>query len=243
MIDIKVLRTMAASGATVEAIIAAVEVALNSSSEKAAAAREANRQKQKRWRERRRVTVSNGYEENSSKINDSVTVSNGYAPSSFLLTSSADSSSSKTQGVSEERSSGRDGQFDEFWEQYPNKVGKKGAKRKFAVALQDVEFTKLMEGLRAYCAKTDDRPWCNPATWLNEGRWDDKPAIHNGANGNGHGRSGTFQEDHSASRAAGRLLEKARNGEFTFGPRPLPPGTLPRSDEDDAGVLSPRRRD
>jgi hypothetical protein len=35
----------------------------------------------------------------------------------------------------------------------------------------------MMIGLEAYVDKTDDRPWCNPATWLNEGRWDDQPAA------------------------------------------------------------------
>jgi hypothetical protein len=27
-----------------------------------------------------------------------------------------------------------------------------------------------------YAAKTDDRPWCNPETWINQGRWEDRPA-------------------------------------------------------------------
>jgi uncharacterized protein YdaU (DUF1376 family) len=72
--------------------------------------------------------------------------------------------------------------FDEFWQIYPNKVGKSAAQKAFAriAQAQTTTFEILMTGLRAYVAKTDDRPWCNPATWLNQGRWDDQPAeaIH-----------------------------------------------------------------
>jgi uncharacterized protein YdaU (DUF1376 family) len=68
--------------------------------------------------------------------------------------------------------------FDEFWELYPNKVGKNDARKAFVriAKTQATTFEKLMGGLRAYVAKNDDRPWCNPATWLNQGRWDDQPA-------------------------------------------------------------------
>lgn len=68
------------------------------------------------------------------------------------------------------------GKFDQFWSLYPNKVGKKAARKKFDIALKSVDFEILMAALRAYVNKTDDRPWCNPETWLNQGRWDDEPA-------------------------------------------------------------------
>ncbi len=68
--------------------------------------------------------------------------------------------------------------FDVFWEPYPNKVGKEAAHK----ALDQVRKKRLVTwaaltlGLSRYIAKTDDRPWCNPATWLHQGRWDDEPA-------------------------------------------------------------------
>lgn len=68
------------------------------------------------------------------------------------------------------------GKFDQFWSLYPNKVGKKAARKKFDIALKAIDFETLMVALRAYVSKTDDRPWCNPETWLNQGRWDDEPA-------------------------------------------------------------------
>lgn len=85
--------------------------------------------------------------------------------------------SSLTQGVSEERSSGR-WNFDAFWEQYPHKVGKRAAVKAFdAARKRKGSFVDLMLGLLRYVSKTDDRPWCNPATWLNQDRWLDQPAA------------------------------------------------------------------
>lgn len=66
--------------------------------------------------------------------------------------------------------------FDRFWTEYPNKVGKRDAEKAFERALKRVDLPELMAGLARYVAKTDDRPWCNPATWLNQDRWTDQPA-------------------------------------------------------------------
>jgi hypothetical protein len=67
--------------------------------------------------------------------------------------------------------------FDAFWAVYPHKVGKAEASKSFAKAIRRVDLETLMAGLRRYVAKTDDRPWCNPATWLNQDRWTDEPAT------------------------------------------------------------------
>lgn len=69
--------------------------------------------------------------------------------------------------------------FDRFWKAYPHKVGRKAALRAIAVAKRTgVKFQTLMFGLDRYIAeKPPDRAWCNPATWLNQGRWDDEPAV------------------------------------------------------------------
>lgn len=67
-------------------------------------------------------------------------------------------------------------EFAEFWRLYPNKVGKPVAEKSFDKARGIESFETIMAGLRAYVAKTDDRPWCNPTTWLNQQRWADSPA-------------------------------------------------------------------
>lgn len=71
------------------------------------------------------------------------------------------------------------GSFDEFWSRYPHKVGKADAKAKFDRIRKSgrADFDDLIRGLDRYIVtKPFDRPWCNPATWLNQGRWDDEPA-------------------------------------------------------------------
>jgi hypothetical protein len=69
------------------------------------------------------------------------------------------------------------GEFEAFWGAYPNKIGKRGAATAFERARKRVSFDELMEGLSRYRSKQDDRPWCNPATWLNQDRWNDQPAA------------------------------------------------------------------
>lgn len=68
-------------------------------------------------------------------------------------------------------------EFDaEFWPAYPNKVGKPDALKAFLRARQRAPLDSIMAGLDAYRRKTDDRPWCNPSTFLNQDRWNDQPA-------------------------------------------------------------------
>jgi hypothetical protein len=67
-------------------------------------------------------------------------------------------------------------QFQEFWDIYPNKVGKPKARSSFEKAMRNAAWHEIISGLQRYIAKTDDRPWCNPATWLNQERWLDEPA-------------------------------------------------------------------
>ncbi|MDX3926758.1 MAG: hypothetical protein QHC90_13265 [Shinella sp.] len=67
--------------------------------------------------------------------------------------------------------------FADFWSAYPHKVGKPVAEKSFIKALRRADLATIMAGLEAYVAKTDDRPWCNPSTWLNQDRWNDAPST------------------------------------------------------------------
>ena len=68
--------------------------------------------------------------------------------------------------------------FEIFWNEYPKKVGKKDAKKSFDKALKS---TKAETMIRAVIAQKESGQWLrdngryipNPATWLNQGRWDD----------------------------------------------------------------------
>jgi hypothetical protein len=67
--------------------------------------------------------------------------------------------------------------FIEFWAHYPNRIGRGAAVRAFVKARSKADQVTIMAGLARYAAKQDDRPWCNPATWLNQERWLDAPAA------------------------------------------------------------------
>jgi hypothetical protein len=69
--------------------------------------------------------------------------------------------------------------FERFWEAFPHKVGKAAAAASFRrmVELRKVRFAELMDGLARYvAAKPPDRSWLNPASFLDQERWQDEPA-------------------------------------------------------------------
>lgn len=77
--------------------------------------------------------------------------------------------------------------FEIFWREWPNKVGKPSAMKALASALRrGAEFAAIMRGIQSYIRdKPPDRPWLNPATFLNQNRWEDQPAqVQNGKTSN-----------------------------------------------------------
>jgi uncharacterized protein YdaU (DUF1376 family) len=64
-----------------------------------------------------------------------------------------------------------------FWQIYPHKVGKDAAWRAWQKRKDRPELSLLCAAVRGYiAAKPADREYCNPATWLSQGRWADDPA-------------------------------------------------------------------
>ena len=77
--------------------------------------------------------------------------------------------------------------FDRFWSEYPKKVGKKAAQRAFQVAKRtttiDVMIAAIQKQKRGeQWTKNGGQFVPNPATWLNQGRWDDeiRPPVRAG---------------------------------------------------------------
>jgi len=72
--------------------------------------------------------------------------------------------------------------FPIFWEAYPHKVGKAKAKAEWDAARKASKPEKRLPSLAAVLAaveayklaKPEDRAWCNPSTWLHQGRWNDE---------------------------------------------------------------------
>lgn len=69
--------------------------------------------------------------------------------------------------------------FVEFWEAYPAKVGKAAARKAWprAVRVAGGDHEAIVFGLKArlHLFSPDPQFIPNPATWLNQGRWDDDP--------------------------------------------------------------------
>ena len=68
--------------------------------------------------------------------------------------------------------------FETFWDAVPRKQGKKGAMRAYKTALKDTDADTLLTAMKAFAADvkakgTELRFIPLPATWLNQGRWDD----------------------------------------------------------------------
>jgi len=68
--------------------------------------------------------------------------------------------------------------FEIFWQAWPNKVGKPSASKAFIAAQKrGSALQPILSGTQRYIAgKPPDRPWLNPATFLNQNRWEDQPA-------------------------------------------------------------------
>jgi len=74
----------------------------------------------------------------------------------------------------------RHSDFDAFWEQYPRKVGKIDALKAYTKAVKVAGVEPVLLGVKRYAADPNlpERQFIpNPATWLNQGRWDDDPCA------------------------------------------------------------------
>jgi len=71
-----------------------------------------------------------------------------------------------------------------FWSIWPNRVGKPAALKALRSAIDRATISEICEGVESYIrAKPPDRPWLNPATFLNQNRWEDRPAAVGAPNG------------------------------------------------------------
>lgn len=69
-------------------------------------------------------------------------------------------------------------EFNLFWELYPRKVGKKAARLAYSKAVSSNGSLEILTGTKRLLADPNlPEPQFipHPATWLNEGRWDDEP--------------------------------------------------------------------
>jgi hypothetical protein len=75
------------------------------------------------------------------------------------------------------------GNFDEFWEFYPRKVGKGASQQALLKALKQATWQEILAGVQRLAADPNlpEKQFIpHPATWLNEGRWSDEPYAPRG---------------------------------------------------------------
>ncbi|MDN3469264.1 hypothetical protein QL983_11090 [Micrococcus sp. APC 4021] len=71
--------------------------------------------------------------------------------------------------------------FDDFWDVYPRKVGKKAARAAWRAALREAPATDIVDGARRYAedpnlpSGAEAQYVAHPSTWLHAGRWEDDP--------------------------------------------------------------------
>ena len=80
----------------------------------------------------------------------------------------------------EQRPADRIERFDVFWKRYPRRVGKTAAAKAWERSTRTVDPDTILAGVERYrdeCEqlRTEPRFIAHPATWLNQGRWDDDP--------------------------------------------------------------------
>jgi hypothetical protein len=187
----QIIDALVESGCTVEQLAAVVKADLSSDLEKAAHVRELTRKRVQNYRARNalhRVT-------NVTPI--SPKESSPTPPKEITPLTPLPHSETKVSSLGRSARGG----FLEFWSIFPNKVGKRAAEGAWEGALKRTDFDTLISGLDAYVHKTDDRPWCNPSTWLNQDRWNDRPATVQRSTNGRHGIADVY-------------LDKLNRGDF-----------------------------
>lgn len=66
--------------------------------------------------------------------------------------------------------------FQAFWQAYPRRVGRLAAMAQFARAVKLASVEDIVAGVQRYIeTKPDYADWCQPVTFLRQGRWMDEP--------------------------------------------------------------------
>ncbi len=67
--------------------------------------------------------------------------------------------------------------FDEFWQAYPRKVGKRAAREAYDQATREADPAVILAGAQRYAADPNREAQFtpHPTTWLRQGRWEDDP--------------------------------------------------------------------
>lgn len=86
--------------------------------------------------------------------------------------------------------------FERFWRTYPRRAGKKNALAAWLAAIQEIDPQVILEAAEHYAndPNREQRFTPHPATWLNQGRWDDEPLPPRSSGTAGQRRMDGYQE-------------------------------------------------
>lgn len=178
MIDQNVIEAMKAAGIPAEQILSVVEDALRRDAEIKAERREADRIRKRESRAAEKLaksTVASAVSDGQNRI-----------PADSADTPSSPEVSPHTpfpnpnipEPLSPLKGPPFPSEFERWYSGYPNKVQRGAAERAFPKARKLASLETLMAGVARYVAsKPADRPYQNPATWLNGKGWLDEPAA------------------------------------------------------------------
>ena len=116
------------------------------------------------------------------------------------------SSTSSTKVLSKDNTKG---DFEKIYSLYPKKVGKEAALKSIAKALKKIDAAKLIEIVAQYAEsqKGADMQFIpNPATWFNQGRWQDDQSTWERENKINYGKS-TYADRHPTDPEANQSYE------------------------------------
>lgn len=134
-------------------------------------------------------------------------------------------------------------EFDDFWKQYPRKVGKGAALKAYAKARKENDHATLIGAIaaqRTWGIWTEDRFIPHASTWLNEQRWsDERPKQTSGAKPTANGSQPKSMAEIVLERQAARgrendlpddgWIQTGSDGVFVSGPDEREPRPSPRS--------------
>lgn len=144
--------------------------------------REANRERQRRYREKKNNVTPPSRVSNAGVTEcNAPTVPNPTNPTKPNITNTTPYSPDGDDGdIKEKFQELQERRFTEFWQAYPKKVGKQAALKSWKRIKTTAELhDRIMKAIEA-AKKTDQwqreagRFIPNPSTWLNQGRWDDE---------------------------------------------------------------------
>lgn len=109
--------------------------------------------------------------------------------------------------------------FDDFWRVYPRKTAKEAARKAWALAIKRGASPESMTAAATrYAGQPPDDPKFipHPATWLNQGRYDDEEATYERGMARHNGAGGSYEEAPLGNMAAAVMAFRAdrlsRNG-------------------------------